>query len=161
MTSRAIQALLLTLLGIFPVSQASGETDQQSAVTVIQPWARATPPVQPINGAAYMVIRNQSAKDIRVTGVTSPIAASLSLHRSETVEGQVRMLALPEGLAVPTGESVTLEPMGYHIMMRSLDMPLKAGESFALTLNFADQASVVVEVQILTESPQTDSHHSH
>ncbi|MBS3803287.1 MAG: copper chaperone PCu(A)C [Oleiphilaceae bacterium] len=163
MTSRIIQAFAFALLSIVATGQAFAEASENHAITVAHPWARATPPIEPVNAAAYMIINNQSDKDIRVTGVSTPIAQTASLHQSLTVDGQMRMRALPDGLAVPAGGSVKLEPKGYHVMMMSLDEPLKVGDSFPVTLTFADSesagASIVVDVQVRDERPASHSSH--
>lgn len=162
MTVRSITAPAFFLLGAL-IAGPSGAGDQtdRDGVIVAQPWVRATPPVEPINAAAYMVIRNHSDRNVRVTGVSTPLSDNASLHQSLTVDGQMRMQALPDGLVIPSGQTVKLEPIGYHIMMNGLDEPLKVGDSFPLTLNFAETEALTVDVQVLRERPMDDSNHSH
>jgi copper(I)-binding protein len=63
------------------------------------------------------------------------------------------MRELPDGLELPAGEAVNLEPGGYHIMLLQLAEPLVAGETFDLTLNFETAGTQVVTVEILENAP--------
>ena len=62
----------------------------------------------------------------------------------------MEMRPLADGLAIPAGESVVLEPGGYHIMLIGLTGDLNAGESFTLTLTFEKAGEVTVEAIIVT-----------
>ena len=54
-----------------------------------------------------------------------------------------------EGIDVPAGETVALEPGGFHVMMIDLAEPLVAGETIELTLTFefAGERTVMAEVR--------------
>ena len=58
------------------------------------------------------------------------------------------MMREVEGYDVPAGGSTTLEPMGHHIMFIGLKAPLETGSTFPLTLTFADDHEIVVDVEI-------------
>src|SRR6056297_2052518 len=53
-----------------------------------------------------------------------------------------------DALDVPAGETVSLEPGGYHLMLLELADDLVPGESFDLTLEFADAGEVTVTVEV-------------
>jgi periplasmic copper chaperone A len=57
------------------------------------------------------------------------------------------MRAAP-GLPVPAGETVALTPNSLHIMLTGLKQPLVAGQSFPLTLSFAHNPAVTVDVKV-------------
>lgn len=54
-----------------------------------------------------------------------------------------------ERIELPAGETVSLEPGGYHIMLLQLAEPLVAGDTFDVTLTFenAPEQTVTVEVR--------------
>ena len=52
-------------------------------------------------------------------------------------------------ITISPGESVSLEPGGLHAMLMRLQMKMVEGETFPLTLNFADGGSLTVDVPIL------------
>ena len=56
-------------------------------------------------------------------------------------------------LDLPAGETVNLEPGGYHVMLIDLAEPLVEGESFEVTLDFAEAEDLTVEVVVRTEAP--------
>ena len=77
----------------------------------------------------------------------------------------MKMQAVPGGLKVAKGESVTLKPGSYHVMLMGLKQPLKPGEKFPVTLKFkgAPDQTVQVEVRANAGSPgaHSDMGHDH
>lgn len=53
-----------------------------------------------------------------------------------------------DGIEVPAGEEVVLEPGGYHVMLLELAEPLEEGETFELTLTFAEAGEQTVTVEV-------------
>jgi len=56
-------------------------------------------------------------------------------------------------LDLPAGETVNLEPGGYHVMLIDLAEPLAEGDTFNVTLDFAEADDLTVEVVVRTEAP--------
>ena len=56
-------------------------------------------------------------------------------------------------IALPAGETVSLEPGGLHVMLLDLPEPLEAGEEFELTLTLEDGEELVVGVEVRDEAP--------
>jgi len=105
---------------------------QTPAVTVTQPWVRATVAEQQSTGA-FMVLRAGSPS--RLVAVQSRVAASVEMHEM-VMEGDVmRMRAMP-AVALAAGADVTFKPGSYHLMLMGLKQPLKPGEKVPLTLVF-------------------------
>ena len=119
-------------------------------IAVKQPWARATP-AGAKTGAAYMTIDNTAGAADRLTGAASDVADKVQIHEMTMVNGVMQMRQITDGLAVPANGSVELKPGRYHIMLIGLKKPLKAGETFPLTLTFekAGNISVTVPVQAM------------
>lgn len=53
-----------------------------------------------------------------------------------------------EALDIPAGETVSLVPGGYHLMLLELADDLVPGETFELTLRFATAGEVTVDVEV-------------
>ena len=121
---------------------------QSPSIQVENPWARATPSGAK-TGAVYMTIDNKSSIADRLTGVSSEVAKKLQIHETKTDKGITKMREISGGLPVPVGGSLVLKPGGYHVMLIDLNRPLKAGETFPLTLVFekAGKISITVPVQ--------------
>lgn len=121
-----------------------------TAITVEQPWSRATP-TGATTGAAYLTIANKSGTADRLTGVSSDVADKAQIHQMKVENGVMQMREVTGGLPVPANGSVVLKPGSYHVMLVGLKKPLTAGGSFPLTLTFekAGTISVTVPVQAM------------
>jgi len=118
-----------------------------AGLTVDGAWARVSPMVERA-GAAYMVIRSQSAADDALVGATSPAAAVVEMHLSEEdAQGMMTMHPVPE-IPVPAGGSVELAPGGYHLMLIDLVAPLVEGADVELVLTFRSGATLTVQARV-------------
>lgn len=148
-----ILALSLTLAG--PVlAQDAG------AITVSDPFARATLPGAPVGGV-YMTLTNMAGSDDRLVKVTTDAAQEVTLHEMVMQGDTMRMAPLPDGLALPAGRSVTLAPSGRHLMLEGLAAPLKEGDMIDVTLTFeqAPPLTVTVPVMALNAGRRHHAHH--
>ncbi|MGA7003158.1 MAG: copper chaperone PCu(A)C, partial [Pseudolabrys sp.] len=72
------------------------------------------------------------------------------------------MRPVKDGLSIPAGQSVTLAPGGYHLMMTDLKGPLKKGDKLVVALVFekAGEVKATFDVQGVgatgSSSGQTD-----
>ena len=126
----------LVCLGLWPSAYAQ--------VTVDRAWARTTVPQQMSSGA-FMRITAQ--KDVRLTGVRSPLAGVVEVHEMKMDNGIMRMRPVGE-LPIKAGQSIELKSGGYHLMMMDLKRQLKAGETVPLTLKFKAPDGSVSEVAV-------------
>lgn len=104
-------------------------------IKVRDAWARETAPGQS-SGAAYVTIANPGSRDDRLIGITTPSAANAMLHSSRD-SGGVMAMRMAVDVTIPGGATVSLAPLGTHIMLTGLVAPLKVGERIPLTLRFA------------------------
>ncbi|GGK26288.1 copper chaperone PCu(A)C [Salinarimonas ramus] len=119
------------------------ETFEAGDIVVETPWSRATPGAAPVAGG-YLTITNTGAAADRLLGGATEIAERFEVHSMEMVDGVARMAPVEGGLEIPAGESVALEPGGYHVMFMGLKRPLAEGESFEGTLVFENAGEVPV-----------------
>lgn len=132
---------------------AGGTADQAMApvtvgeLTITGAFTRATLPNAPVGGG-FMTITNAGATDDRLIGATTPVAGRIEVHEM-AMEGDVmRMRDLPDGLPVPAGQTVTLKPGGYHLMLMELSAPLVEGDTVPVTLTFEQAGEVQVPLAI-------------
>ena len=116
----------------------------EDAVRIEQAWARATPGGA-TTGAAYLTIESREAD--RLVAVETPVAGRAELH-SHAMESGVMKMRPVDGVAVGPGQPATLKPGGDHIMLVGLTEPLRAGQSFPLTLYFAKAGTMQVTVAV-------------
>ncbi len=137
-----MRPLLLATLLMAPLTVAP--VWAQTAPAVDHAWARATAPMAQ-TGAAYLVVHSPSADQI--TGFSTPVAATASLHRSQQVNGVMEMRPV-DALPIQPGQDLKLSPGGYHIMLVGLKHALKAGDHFPLTVTFAHAAPITTDVTV-------------
>lgn len=126
MSSRlSLLALLLALVASPSLAQ----------VTVADAWVRGTVTGQKATGAFMQL---QSASDVALVGVASPVAGIAEIHEMAMDGGMMKMRAVAR-LPLPAGKPVALKPGGYHLMLMDLKSPLKEGEAVEVTLNFEDK----------------------
>ena len=141
MTRRLFSAALVALLAA-ACSNRAADPDLQ----IGDAWARATAPGQ-TSGAAYMTIDNKGAAD-RLVAIQTSRATAATIHDSRTERGVMRM-RMRDALPVPAGARVDLAPGGTHVMLAPLSAPLKAGETFSLTLRFERAGDMRVPVSVV------------
>lgn len=127
-----------------PVSGFAGSED----VVVESPWARASIGTSR-PGAAYMTVRNTGDEVVTLTGLATPLAMMPEVHETTTNAQGVSSMVPAGEITIAPGESVALEPGGLHAMLMQLQDPMTEGETFPLTLIFADGGEVPVDVPVL------------
>ena len=145
-----LPVLATTLTGLAgfatPVA-AAGPSFTAGAVTVEQPWSRATP-----HGAAvavgYLTIRNSGDAPDRLVSASSDIAGRVGPHSMVMTNGVMQMRPLPQGIAIPPHGSAVLAPNGDHLMFEALKRPLRAEEQFPATLTFEKAGAVPVTFRV-------------
>lgn len=105
-------------------------------------------------GAAYLTITNTSESDDRLIAAASAIAQLVQIHDMVVENDVMSMVHLEEGLPIPSGETVVLEPMSLHLMLISLYESILPGMTFDITLTFEQAGDVTVTAQVATEIPE-------
>ena len=141
-----LAGLTLGLAGLLVHADAHAADFSRGAVTVSQPYARATAPGQPVGGG-FMTIANKGADD-RLLSATSKVAENIELHTMR-MEGDVMRMRQVEAIALPAGQRVEFKPGALHMMFMGLKAPLKAGDKVPVTLKFekAGELKVMLSVQ--------------
>ena len=147
-----LSVLLFNLLALPFVLAASPED-----LEIRDAYVRGLPPGVP-NTAAYMTLSNVSEQALVLTGASTAVAESVSVHESFQENGQQFMRHL-EGVAIPAGGELVLESGGKHLMLTNLRGALKAGDSIELTLLFKDGLEKTLSLPV--RSVLTEQHHGH
>ncbi len=154
------------ILAIADASAGHDHMDMSDAVTVGDleisgAFARATLPNAPVGGG-YLTIVNHGNADDRLVSASSPVAGKTEVHEMKMEGDVMRMNELPDGLAIPAGETVSLTPGGLHIMFKDLAQPLVEGTRVPITLNFEKAGTVELELSvegIAAKEPDAHMHH--
>ncbi len=131
--------------------------DPNSEISVSGAWAR--PSIgggheghsNPANSAIYLQIKNAGAVEDTLIGVSGDAARAFELHESKDMDGVMRMLPLPDGVAIPMRSTVELKPAGKHIMMVDVTKQLTADSFFVVTLTF--KSGRVIRPEVVVQAP--------
>jgi len=153
-----LAGLIALGLGLAAPSLSAHEI-KLGSLTIVHPWARATPPGAEVAGG-YMTIKNSGAEPDRLIGVEVDIAGRAELHEMTMVDGVMKMRPLENGVEVPAGGSVALKPGGYHVMLLDLKGPLKEGEMIPGSLTFEKAGKVDVTFAVAPIGAAEPEEHS-
>jgi periplasmic copper chaperone A len=117
------------------------------ALTIEQPWSRATPGGARIGGG-YLRITNAGTQSDRLIGGSIPGASRVEVHQM-SIDGDImRMKPVEGGLEIKPGATVELKPGSQHLMFMDLKAPLKEGERLKGTLVFEKAGKVEVDYDV-------------
>ena len=124
---------------------AHGDEDRGTPMAEASPGAMAHGSG---TAAAWCTITNHGDTDDRLVSAESEIAAAAEIHEMAMKGGTMTMSPLRDGIVIPAGETVTLEPGGFHIMYIGLTRDLKAGDTYKLTLTFEHGGEIELTVPV-------------
>jgi|GEM_PF-1331157 copper(I)-binding protein len=119
-------------------------------VTITQPIIRAAFS-QARTGAAYVSLSNQGEQAVTLESVSAPVSLvdEVQLHDMVMDGETMKMEQIMDGIMLPVGSDIALQPGGQHIMLMGLNDTLDAGKTFPLTLNFGDSGSIMVNFTVV------------
>ena len=174
---RLIVAVLLCLTAMMGTwnSQAQDDDGLIIAGAWVRPTALSGPAMEvteePMGhamvggvSAAYLTIENRANRVYRLIAASTTGADIVEVHQTSMVDDVMQMRPVIDGIEIPDGERVSLEPGGYHIMLMDLAQELVPGDGIMLTLLFdmpyedglapGATHAVVVGVPILEQAPE-------
>ena len=156
-SSLAAAALASALL----FSQAATAHEfKQGDLTIGHPWSRATLPGAKV-AAGYLTVKNAGSTPDKLISVTADIAGKGEIHEMTVKDGVMTMRPLADGLEIPAGGEVKLEPgSSYHLMFMGLKAPAVEGVKFQGTLTFEKAGTVKVEFAVDKAGGEAD-HSAH
>jgi copper(I)-binding protein len=110
-------------------------------------YARATLPHAPVGGG-FITITNKGAADDTLVAASSPLAGSVQLHEMQMKGSVMEMRALPNGIPIPAGKTVTFSPNGLHLMFMQLTGAFVKGKTVPVTLTFAKAGKIGIELAV-------------
>lgn len=156
--SRTVAAAAFAALSLAIAAPLLAHDYKVGSLHIDHPWARPTPGASK-NGAAYLSIRNDGQKPDALIAASADVSERVELHEHINDNGVMRMREVSGGIAIAAGETVSLAPGGYHIMLIGLKQPLKEGEEFPLALSFREAGKVEVTVKV--EKGEAKGQHGH
>ena len=126
----------------------------EGPIGIVEPWAPAMF-TGAETAAGYMTIVNTQQVDDRLLAVSSPWAGNVNLHMSEFA-GDVSSMRELDGVAIPAGGRIVLEPGARHVMFTDLVIPFAEGDDVPITLHFeiAGQVESLLKVYAFADLPE-------
>ncbi len=150
---------LLVLTGI----TACGDEEEDGQFRIVDVWARPTPDAA-TNGAVYLTVFSPVDDVLESVAVPASVAATASMHETVEVMGgtdhehgadqdgmdMAGMTGMEEmeTVPLPSGEVLSFQPGGLHLMLEDLTEPLVDGDRFRMTLTFEEAGERDVEVEV-------------
>lgn len=138
------QLSLLAVGLMFSAGVLAGAADN---VSVQDPYVRLAPPNAPATGA-FMVIKNNGDKDVKVVKADNPASKVTEMHTHINDGGVMKMRPVPSIDIKAKGEAV-LKPGSLHVMMIDLKAPMKEGDVVPITLSFDDGSTKQVDAKVV------------
>lgn len=157
MSARFNTSLLGLVLAMSLPALAAGHGYSLGALKIGHPWARPTPNGAP-TAAGFLTVTNTGAQPDRLLGGSSPMTGPIQVHQMSMDGGVMRMRQLTDGLTIPPGATVKLEPGGYHLMLIGPKTTFKVGDHIPATLRFAKAGAIKVEFYVQTAAPAPEDH---
>jgi copper(I)-binding protein len=139
--------ILASALLIAAALPASAHDYTVGALKIGHPWTRATPAGAKVAGGFLTITNTGTAPDRLLSAAAEP-AGLVEIHEMAMDGGVMKMRALPKGLEIRPGETVTLKPGGYHIMFLDIRQRFREGEKVRGELAFEKAGRITVEFNV-------------
>lgn len=143
----SISVLLLTV--------SCGKTKKPSDINSkealeITDWAR--PGAQGQMSGAYFVYKNSLDIADTLVSAQSPQTGITQIHESYTTEEGLSGMRQKNNIVIPSGEELTLQPGGLHVMLMNLKQDLTTSDSVVISLTFARAGEKELKIPVLANN---------
>jgi copper(I)-binding protein len=146
--------IVAAVLAAWAAMPAQAEDVTIGSLKISAPWARATPKGASVGGG-YMKITNTGTAPDRLVGGSTEISRRFEVHEMKMEGGVMKMRPVANGIEIKPGQTVELNPGGYHVMFVELKQQLTQGDHFKVTLEFAKAGKVDVDFSVAGVGAQT------
>lgn len=154
---RVASRLFLAALAFLLMHAAPLHAD--NAIRIEDPWVRAAPASAMAQGG-FLVMENTTNVDIHLIEATSSQFGRVELHRTEEVEGLMRMVK-QERIAIPANGRTVLKPGDYHIMLIEPKEHLQPGDAVSVILTFDHAPAQTIEMPVRDMRGGNHGRHHH
>lgn len=109
-------------------------------------------------GAGYMMIVNEGDTPDRLIEARADFPR-VEVHEIIEQDDVMRMQQLAEGLDIPAGGTVMLEPGGYHVMFMGVSEAFEVGDEIPVTLVFEQAGEIEVLFNVEARTADETEHH--
>lgn len=131
--------LTLSIIAAASVTVAEGIEIKDAYVPIAPPAA--------MSHAAYMTLENTGETTRSLIGVSADGYGMTHLHESKETDG-VAVMSMLHQLDIAPGQSVSLMPGSFHVMLMRPEGPIAVGDTVPLTLRFANGSEITVTATV-------------
>ncbi len=138
----------LALLGALALGATTAIADEYKVgdLVITHPMAFETAQTAQ-TGGGFLTITNTGATADMLVGVTADFPR-VEIHTTE-MNGDVARMMRVEAIEIPAGETVALQPGGFHVMFMGLGGdPFEVGEEIPATLMFENAGALEIRFQV-------------
>ena len=144
--------LTTTLLVLLILAACGARNSQpQNPITIEGAWLR--PALENGTTAAYLDITNHTDNPITLTAITADFADMVQIHQTVVENDMAQMQHLERGLRIGAGETIRLQPGGYHIMLLNMRQNLDEGTTIPIAFAFDNGETTIVEARVSNLAP--------
>ena len=131
----------LLSLGFNPEVNAATSTIELQDV-----WVREAPPSAKVM-AAFLVIKNSGNSDRKLVAVEAEEFNKVEIHLT-MMHGKMTHMMPQKDLLIEAGETFTLKPGEYHLMLMKPKKAFKAGDKISLRFKFEDGEIISQDAEV-------------
>ncbi|MDX1672211.1 MAG: copper chaperone PCu(A)C [Balneolaceae bacterium] len=152
-TASLITLLLLTTIAACEKDQKQRpeEDELTQQMELLDAWVR--PGKKDKMSAGYLDIYNGTAQTDTLIGVYTPAAGLAEIHESFRQEGGLIGMRPAGKQAINSGDTLSLEPGGFHIMLSELQRTLSPRDTLLLHFEFSESGVKSVEAVVRQQGP--------
>ena len=130
-----------------------------SSLQLHDSWIREAPPSAKVL-AGFLSIKNSGQTDRLLLSIEADGFEKVEMHKTE-VHGKMTHMVLQKELLVPAGETVLLEPGGYHLMLMRPAKSFRAGDNITLKFSFKDGEVLSQKAEVRKPAKMDMDSHNH
>lgn len=112
-------------------------------IDVSNAYAKATPP-NAKNSGAFMLIKNNTDKDIALVSATNSLSDVTELHTHVEENGMKKMIQIPK-IDIKANSTTELKPGSLHVMFIGIKKPMVVGDNVKMALTFDNGQTVTLD----------------
>lgn len=136
--------LICWLFCFFALNVSAYEKVQD--VIIENSMIRMVPPTATVS-AGFMVIKNNTNKDIKLIKVEGSISKTIELH-SMVLEGETMKMRKMDTMEIKAKSSLELKRKSFHLMFIDLLKPLKLGDNHKLKFTFDNKTVLEIPISV-------------
>jgi len=160
-TLSLLLGLLLTANVHAFMSGVSPEKDGGPKLQLIQGVIYKGPPNSSVT-VGYGIIKNNTKKDLSITGVRSPVYDEVQIHSMEYTNSGTAKMIHQEILLIPAGKEVVLESGGLHFMLMGPRRDIEVGQIIKMIVLDKRETRYMFDLKVIDpRKSHSHDHHMH